>query len=336
MTELGTTGRERVAGTSPGRALRELIERDALDLPMPGEGNTRGRWSSLASYGREDLSLARLVEGHTDAVAILREAGRKPVPGAAYGVWASRAGGAGAVLDDAGGVLTGTVPMCSGATLVDRALLVARPASAEDSTRDVLFDIAVEPGTAHPVPGSWRAAGMAGSDTLDVVLRDLPLAAGSVVGEPGFYTGRPGFFLGGAGVAAVWFGGVLGLWDSVVANLRTSAADQHKLARLGALRLAVEQADSVLTRTADGIDAGSGPTPRAAAWRCRCAAESAARQALDLAPRLAGPVALSRDALLSQRLADLQIYVRQHATERELADWGRQALEGDGEGRGSS
>ncbi|WP_243789353.1 acyl-CoA dehydrogenase [Saccharopolyspora gloriosae] len=331
MVELGVENGEEIgrAFDRPVLALRRLVEAGALDFPFPGEGDTRRRWSLLAAHGRRDLSLARLVEGHTDAAAILHEAGRKPVPGAVYGVWASRAGGEGAVSDDSRGVLTGTVPMCSGAATVDRALLVARPGSAQDATRDVLLDIAVDPATARPVAGSWQAAGMADSETLDVVLRDLPWSEESVVAAPGFYTERPGFWLGGAGVGAVWFGGVLGLWDSVVANLRTSRADPHKLAQLGALRLAVEQADAVLTRAVDEIDAATAPAARALARRCRCAAESAARQALDLSPRITGPVAFARDAQLSRRLADLQVYVRQHSTERELADWGEQALDGD-------
>ncbi|MGW0892092.1 acyl-CoA dehydrogenase family protein [Saccharopolyspora sp. NPDC002578] len=313
----------------PGTELRRLVAEGDLDFPMPGEGGTRRRWSLLAAHGRRDLSLARLVEGHTDAVAILHEAGRKAVPGAVYGVWASRAGGRGAWCDDARRVLTGTVPMCSGANAVDRALLVARPGAAEDSGCDVLFDLPVEAGTARPVVGSWRAAGMAESDTLDVVLRDLPWSDDSVVAEPGFYTERPGFRLGGAGVAAVWFGGVLGLWDSVVANLRASSPDPHKTAHLGALRLVVEQADAVLARAADEVDAGAEPAARSVALRCRCAAEDAARRALDLAPRITGPAAFARDARFSRHLADLQVYVRQHSTERELADWGGQALDGD-------
>lgn len=337
MVELGAEGGEEIDRASdrpPGPALRGLVAEGGLEFPMPGEGCTRRRWSLLAAHGRRDLSLARLVEGHTDAVAILHEAGRKPVSGAVYGVWASRAGGQGAMYDDSRRVLTGTVPMCSGATVIDRALLVARPDAAADSDCDLLFDVPVESGTARPIAGSWKAAGMADSDTLDVVLRDLPWSAESVVAEPGFYTERPGFRLGGAGVGAVWFGGVLGLWDSVVANLRISSADPHKLAHLGALRLVVEQADAVLARVADEVDAGTAPASGAVAQRCRCAAENAARRALDLAPRITGPVAFARDARFSRHLADLQVYVRQHSTERELADWGRQALD-SGPGTGS-
>ena len=76
--------------------LRQLQQRGELDLPLPGNGQTAARWATLAWLGRQDLCLARLAEGHADAVAILAEAGRAPVPRALYGVWASRSRGTGA------------------------------------------------------------------------------------------------------------------------------------------------------------------------------------------------------------------------------------------------
>ena len=75
--------------------LRTLAAVGDLDLPLPGGGHTAARWAALARLGRRDLALARLAEGHTDAVAILAEAGRKPVPDALYGVWAARSSGTG-------------------------------------------------------------------------------------------------------------------------------------------------------------------------------------------------------------------------------------------------
>ena len=93
------------------------------------------RWQLLSALGRTDLVLARLLEGHLDALAILAEAGRPAVPGALYGVWASASGGTGLSLSApsdegaSGAVLSGTMRFCSGAELVDRALVTARDAS---------------------------------------------------------------------------------------------------------------------------------------------------------------------------------------------------------------
>ena len=45
-------------------------------LPLPGHGDTWERFEILASLAEEDLSLARLGEGHADALGILDESGR--------------------------------------------------------------------------------------------------------------------------------------------------------------------------------------------------------------------------------------------------------------------
>ena len=54
-----------------GAALRQLRD-DGLDpLPLPGGGDTLRRWQALATVAGADLSLLKLYEGHTDALAIL-------------------------------------------------------------------------------------------------------------------------------------------------------------------------------------------------------------------------------------------------------------------------
>ncbi|MGJ6967212.1 hypothetical protein ACSDR0_35375 [Streptosporangium sp. G11] len=63
------------------------MESGRLDLPLPGGGGTRRRWEALSSLARRDLSLARLCEGHADALAILAElAGPAPATGSRWGV----------------------------------------------------------------------------------------------------------------------------------------------------------------------------------------------------------------------------------------------------------
>src|ERR1700761_4045899 len=71
--------------------LRALQQSGALTLPAPGTGNTVARHMALLEFGRMDLSLARLAEAHTDALAILAEAGRSSAAQSQllYGVWAS-------------------------------------------------------------------------------------------------------------------------------------------------------------------------------------------------------------------------------------------------------
>ena len=55
-------------------AFAAAVESGRLDLPLPGYGRDPGeRFAALADLAGEDLSLARLGEGHADAVAILAE-----------------------------------------------------------------------------------------------------------------------------------------------------------------------------------------------------------------------------------------------------------------------
>ena len=70
----------------------EHVVRTSADrVPLPGGGDTWARFEALSKWAAQDLSLGRLVEGHSDARAILAEAGSPPAaPGATYGVWAAR------------------------------------------------------------------------------------------------------------------------------------------------------------------------------------------------------------------------------------------------------
>ena len=289
------------------------------------------RWRLLAGLGRTDLVLARLVEGHLDAVAILAEAGRAPVPGACYGVWASASGRTG--LDHVDGELTGTMRFCSGARMLDRALVVAR---ATDGVR--LFDIDVHDDRVVPVSGTWPALGMDASDSLDVVVRGLAVGPATAIGPAGWYVERTGLHVGGIGVAAVWLGGAQGLLDATAAGLRTVGADEHQHAHLGAVVVAIEAAAAVLVDTASRLD--SGPSDEATglpalpqgelariALTCRSAVEAAVGVALARLPRVAGPVMLGRDGSYAHRLADLEVFVRQHHGERDLARLGVAELE---------
>jgi alkylation response protein AidB-like acyl-CoA dehydrogenase len=305
----------------------ELGRRGALSPPPPGQGDTAARWGDLAAWGREDLALGRLAEGHTDALAILAEVGHEPVPGALYGVWAARSGGTGARLERVAGrhVARGTVRFCSGASCLDRTLVVA---AAPTGSR--ILDLPLDAPGLHPVPGSWTPFGMRASDSPDVELRDVPAPPESWVGEPDCYTGRAGFWWGGAGVAAVWLGGAAGVLDEVYAALPggcSGGADPHQQALVGALHAQLAAADALLARTAEEIDADPKDGHRTSAWTARAAVERCCRSVLDAVPRLVGVAALTRGDGLERRLADLGVYVRQHHGERDLAALGAAVLE---------
>lgn len=302
---------------SIGADLRTLQAAGALELPQPGTGGLAGRWAALAALGRIDLTLARLAEGHADAVTILGEAGRAPAPGALYGVWASKSAGTGAILED--GKLSGTVRFCSGLSLLDRVLVAA-------GDRLVEVDL-TDPGVQRH-PDTWQAVGMDASDSGDVVFDGILVAADALIGPPDWYLGRPGFALGSAGVAAVWLGGAAAIADTILAHLReTGRADDHQLAHLGAIHTAIRAAEALLLQAAGTIETAADPWH--VACTCRAAVEHAVREVLDHAPRLTGAGPLCRDRRFAQRIADLEVYVRQHHAERDLATLGRQILDAE-------
>lgn len=73
----------------PIDGLRRLRDAGLDQLPLPGHGATLRRWQMLAAIAAIDLSLFKLYESHTDALAVLAELGGPGVP--AGSSWASGA-----------------------------------------------------------------------------------------------------------------------------------------------------------------------------------------------------------------------------------------------------
>ena len=174
-------------------------QRDALAAVLHGlevvSVGYRGLVDGLLALGRTDIPLARLAEGHVDALRILAQAERQPVADVWYGVWASRSQQTGlrAESEPEGLRVDGTLRFASGAGVLDRALI---PVWLPDG-RHLLLDLDVSD---LPVdPTVWRTGAMRASRTYELTVADVRVGRDAVVGEPDFYLGRPGFFPGGFG-----------------------------------------------------------------------------------------------------------------------------------------
>jgi alkylation response protein AidB-like acyl-CoA dehydrogenase len=304
-------------------AFAAAIESGRLDLPLPGGGRTWERWASLAELAGEDLSLARLSEGHADALAILAELGAGPQPaGSRWGVWAAQPPGPGLTASrSAGGWrLDGIKRYCSGAHSCTHALVTA---AAPDGTR--LF--AAETRDLAPVAGTWPATGMAASDTLDVEFTGIPAEP---VGEPGGYTGRPGFAHGGVGVAACWYGGARAVGQTLLTAAAKRDVGPHALAHLGVVDIALHTARDALEQAAAKIDADPADREHGGwrrALRVRTLVEATATEVMARVGRALGAGPLCHDGAHARRVADLTVYLRQHHAERDLAELGSLAAE---------
>ncbi len=293
--------------------LRELV--CASQLADPGQGQTAERFAWLMNATRlHDISTGRLAEAHVDAVSILHEAGREPVPGSIYGVWASSSPAEPLLVD---GRLNGTKRFCSGIGIVDRALVTVRTSSA-----DVLADVDVSALTHEAA--TWASSALVDTATGDAVFDDHPVESEAVIGTADWYLERPGFWHGACGPAACWAGGAIGIVDAAV---RLVDADPHRSAHVGALVASQWALTALLDQAGDEIDRS--PSDRTdAELRARSLRHVVERTCADVADRFSrafGPRPFVSDPLVAQRFADLHLYVRQHHAERELGALSRLA-----------
>lgn len=310
------------------------------DVPLPGSGETLRRWEVLATVAAQDLTAARALEPHLDAVAVLAEAG----PAAAgvddlleedegrpsWGVWAAEGPGARlrAVPDPAtGGVrLTGRKPWCSLAREVSHALVTAWV----DEERRGLFAVRLADPGVLVEDGPWSSLGLAEAVTSTVVLDGVPARE---VGGPGWYLERPGFAWGGIGVAAVWYGGAVAVARRLHEQCGRRDPDQVALVHLGAVDAALAAARAVLVEAATDVDTGcaAGASGALAALRARQVVADTVEEVTGRVARALGPGPLAHEHRHARRVADLGLYVRQHHGERDQAALGRELL-----ARGSS
>lgn len=297
--------------------LRHLFGAGGLDLPPIGEGATPHRWNALGKLARRNLSLGRLAEAHVDAVQILREAGQPADPHRLLGVWASEhpkwTVSADRHLD--GFVLRGAKAFCSGAGIVDDALVTAATASGP-----LLLLIPVDRlGLERFDATAWKASAMADTCTATVDFGGIQVRPSQVVGEPGWYLDRPGFWHGAVGPAACWGGGALGLVDHATAY---PPSDPHGRAHLGALLADAWAVEAILDQAGRQVDAAGNGEPAAASRRRALVVRHLVDERCESVERhferALGPRPLVGDPEVIERHAALTLYRRQSHAEHDL------------------
>ena len=306
--------------------LNALVAAGFGDVPTPGGGQTLLRWQMLAAVSEHDLSLGKLYEGHTDALAVMHELGveRDVAVGSTWGMWAAEAPTGRTTARsrlDGRMSLGGAKSWCSGAARVSHGLLTAWPIH---DAGPQLVRVAMKQSGVSVDGSCWRAVGMVGSASADVSFSG---AVGDAVGSPGDYLSRPGFWQGGAGIAACWYGGARALGvalRSSVAHTTNATRRLFGAVAVGRVDVALHSTAALLREAAEWIDAHPLADASKVALRARLAAESCARVLLDEAGRALGAAAYCRDPHFARMAADLPVYVRQSHAERDFAALGEQ------------
>ena len=301
---------------SPAAGLRRLLDAGLDRLPLPGHGATLQRWQALAAVAAIDLSLLKLYEGHTDALAILAEIDGPGAPaGSSWGVWCAEMPGARVQLQqmpDGRYLLDGRKAWCSGASSLSHALISCW----NDDGQACLASVALAQPGVHVTDEGWHAVGMEACASVDVT---FSAARVFPVGAPGAYLERPGFWHGGAGIAAAWYGAACAIASHLHARAQHAAPDPVRLAQLGQIDCALRAVGALLREGAAEIDRHPQRDAMGLALRLRLAVEDAATLVLHLATRALGAGPLCRDARFARLAADLPVFLRQSHAERDQA-----------------
>ncbi len=288
----------------------------------------------LYRAGRKDLAAARLLEGHIDAVQLIRRYGRAPalcsladdIQSQGWcGVWNADLPGAGLRLEK--GRLTGGKSFASGAGLLTHALVTCH-AGDRARVQLLLIDLRVMPPAINTQ--WWDVVGMQASRTHQVSWADVPADAAIRVGQPGDYEREPWFSGGALRYAAAQAGGAAALFDAVRDHLggRRRDSDPHQKVRLARLLQCADLAAGACRQAAAvWFDLEEDAQISTAAHAALTVSDQAAA-AIALAQESIGVESLFRAHPACRILTDLMVYIRQPAPDRRREQVGAAASHG--------
>lgn len=281
----------------------------------------------LRMLGRADLSVARLIEGHFNAVTLVRRYGdagqvnalaSSVASGALSAVWgADDTHGLQIVADADGRKLRGRKILASGAGFVTRPLVTA---AADDGQTLCLLDLA--PGYDYDV-SSWQVLGMKSTATGTVDFTGYCILTSEIIGRPGDFMRQPHFSGGAWRFCAAHLGAVERLVDLYRAHLKASGRgdDPYQLERLAgciaAARTTRFWVEDAARRLADG---GDSHEIVAFANLTRMVTERCALDVIERVQRGVGLRAFVRPNDIERICRDLATYLRQPVPDRAMSD----------------
>jgi alkylation response protein AidB-like acyl-CoA dehydrogenase len=290
----------------------------------------------LRILGGADLSLARLFEGHVNAVSLVMRYGarghadqlaRDVQRGELSGVWgAEDAVGLKRIQQPGGWRLEGRKILASGAGLVTRPCVILQDA---DGPVIYLLDLAGDEGVDL---SGWRALGMRSSATGTVDLTGITVSAADQIGKPGDYLRQP-FFAGGAWrFCAAQLGAVERLAELYREQLlaRGRDSDPYQLERLAQCVAAAGSASFWVEEAARRFGDESLEPAGVVAFAnlTRMVTERAALDVMERVQRGLGLAAFIRPHPAERICRDLATYLRQPVPDLAMSDAARAVLDG--------
>lgn len=266
-----------------------------------GLSNTLIRWQVLAYVASIDLTITKWFESHLDALSILHEIGHTNINQGLWAVWAAE--GHPDPLRYEQGNVTGNKAWCSGANIVDYALVTYR--NSDSQSQLLIIDMHQ---TGIKIDNSeWQAVGMKATDTSTVKFCGV---AASLVGVENAYLDRVGFWHGAAGIAACWYGA-----SACLANYLTIAyqrkPNDYKAMYLGDISTALAVTQQYIYHVAALIDTKPSFCHELAIRQLRGQVEKVARHVIETVGQALGAAPFCQNAHFARLAADLSVFIRQ-------------------------
>jgi len=321
---------DRDPGQLPAEDVAELGAAGLLLAPFPPALGGSG-WAGAAGFealrlvGRASLSLGRLYEGHVNVVRlVLRHGTAEQIHAAAddaregrlFGVWNTDAAGAPLRLDRQ--LLRGGKILCSGAGLVERALVTAQG----EAGRQQMVLVPLPRDTPRADVSAWTPTGMRASATGRVDLDGIGVTPAMLIGALDTYQTQPDFSTGAWRFLAVHLGGVEAMAEQLRAHLARTGrgADPHQAARLGGAVAAAETARLWVRSAAAMTEQAAAHPDDVIAYvnLARGVVERAALDVMEAATRSVGLQAFMQPSPIERLLRDLATYLRQPGPDNAL------------------
>ena len=311
----------------PGASLAALHAGGLLGVTLPGPDGGLGLAGVdllhlLRRVGRASLPVARLYEGHVNALLLTarygtpaqaRQAAADVHAGHVFGVWNTEDGdGLHLHAGENGWTLRGGKTFTSGGAAVTRALVTAeRP---DGGGRQLLLLGQLD--AARFDASFWQPLGMRATASARLTLDGLPVPADTLIGLPGDYYAQPEFGGGALRFLAAQLGGADALVDAARDALQQlgRAGDPAQALRFADAAGRAEGAWQIVLEGARRLERGeTGEALLAYVSLARAQTEDACLLVAEATERAVGARGLLEPNPAARLLRDLRMYLRQPA-----------------------